>query len=146
MNDKSEFEHVECEGIDGALLTCEKGIYFQPYISNEEFSKYFGDSMAIGATGVFGAVNMIKKLNEDNPKSPVDAARQLREHLSLEELLNKKVVKFYPWKAVLSIKDRKIMGLLEVSLEGGIKLKFRDHLERKSAHKLLNDHVSADKG
>ena len=89
---------------------------------------------------------MIKKLNEDNPKSPVDVARQVREHLTLEELLNKKVVKFYPWKAVLTIKDRKIMGILEVTIEGGIKVKFRDPLERKSAHDLLSAYLHGNKG
>ena len=146
MNDNSAFECVECEGADGALLTCEKGIYFQAYISNEDYLKYLGNSIAIGATGVFGAVDMIKKLNEDNPKSPVDVARQVREHLSLEELLDKKVVKFYPWQAVLAIKDRKIMGILEVTVEGGITFTFRDPIERKSAHELFSAYLQGNKG
>ncbi|MDH3974480.1 MAG: hypothetical protein OEV42_09400 [Deltaproteobacteria bacterium] len=132
-----DFKYTEYDGKKGALILTEEGLYFQPYAIPKDSFSYFGDSLSIGITGIFGAINLTKKIEESESPSPGEVARFLRNEFSLEELKEKKLVTFFPWSKVKEVKNRTLMGTVEVKFNQGQVIKLTDPKERKEAYEII---------
>ena len=50
----------------GILVLTDNGIKYTPFISKPNMSKYGGDSFSLSITGIFGSLNLINKLENEN--------------------------------------------------------------------------------
>lgn len=142
MNNTTEFELAELNGNNGTLLVLEDGLYFQKYLPAKDAFSYFGDCLAIGSTGVFGAFNLMKKMEESETPSPREVARALRKEFTLKELTDKKLLAHFPWCEVEGTKNRTFMGTVEVRLKQGDVIKLSDPNERTEAYTLVSNKLN----
>ena len=142
MKNTTEFELAELNGNNGALLVLEDGLYFQEYLPAKDVFSYFGDSVAIDATGAFGAFNLMKKMEESETPSPREVARALRNEFTLRELTDKKLLTHFPWCEVEGAKNRTFMGTVEVRLKQGYVIKLSGPEERAEAYTLISNKLN----
>jgi hypothetical protein len=140
MKSHIEIEWVEVDKQRGTIILSENGIYFHPYNISEETSDILGDAVSIGGTGVFGAINLQKKLSEIPDVTKV--AKELRRSKSLEELVKDKVVTFFPWRYVETFKKKILSGVIILGIKNGIKLKIKESHNQKDVFNLIKEHTA----
>lgn len=127
-----EIDWVQSDGAKGALVLADDGLYFQPYEMSKRASCMMGDSLAINRTGVFGAVNMHKKLKNPETPSLPEIAKVIRREKGLKKLIGEGLASFIYWRDVTRIKKRKLMGTVEIIAVNGTKMIIRNPDDKKS--------------
>ena len=138
MENLTVSEFADLRGVKGALIVADKGIYFQPYIADKDAFEYFGDALSIGVSGVFGALNLSRKMGEGESSSPREVARALRKEFSLQELIDKGLLSFFPWSKVTELKNRSILGVVEIKFPQNEVVRLTDPEERKLLFELIS--------
>ena len=122
----------------GTVVILDDGILFILNISSKELSFPDGDSAAIGATGIFGAYNLYRKMesedkNNNNPIS--DIAED-----DLKALVQQKEAKFFPWREINRIKKAMLSGVITIFLEGENKITLSNP-GREDAYELIRKRI-----
>ncbi len=141
MNPLFEIDWVSRDETKGAGIFVEEGIYFQPYVSLS--SEYpLGDSLAVQATGVVGALNLHRKLSEvDDP--PI-IARERRNSLGLEVLVKKNEADYFPWDNIDKMKKGWLMKTVTVSMKNGVTLILKGQ-ENQAAFEFISQKITKNK-
>lgn len=117
MHINGEIDWVKVNGIKGALLLTGNGICFQPYDMTDKPPYLLGESASIAQTGVFGALNLYNKLSENNDSDKSEIAKAVREKVGVPKLIDEGAALFFPWGKIVSLKNRRFKGCVEIKTE-----------------------------
>lgn len=100
----------------GDIILVDEGILFVHDSSDRELYFPSGRAIAVQPSGIFGAVNLINKLQEN----------ETQEHKivddELETLLGSELTEFIEWRDIKNIKKAFLSGVITVSLRSGKKI------------------------
>lgn len=118
-----EIDWVRLDNQKGAILVADDGIYFQPY-GTKKTDYPFGDSMAIQVTGVIGALNLHKKLSEE--EDPPVVAQNIRESMEMEELVKNNLLVFFGWDCIAKLKKGWFGTPVVITMKDGREITIRN--------------------
>lgn len=132
MADIIEIDWVKFDEIKGSLVFTNEGLFFQPYKLQKNTPYLLGDSLSINQSGIFGAANIHRKLMKDNYSSAPEIARAERQEKGFKKLLDEGLAIFIHWNDILRVRNRRLLGIVELTLNDGKKMIFRDPDDRKA--------------
>jgi len=136
-----EFEWSRMGDRKGTLLVRDDGLYFQPYQKIDRYLSILGDSISIGASGVFGAINLIKKLESDANMDLPEAARIVRDKIGLDNLLKNDHIIYFPWNNVAEIKKRKVRKEIVMFLKNKDKILVKEPFKFDETYEILSERI-----
>lgn len=120
---KMELDYVQMDGNKGTLIINNDGLFFHQYDMSKRPPYLMGESLAISSAGIFGAINLHKKLSAI--KNLPDIAKDIRKEKSIEELVKGNEMTYIPWHEVGGVKKNWLSGSLTMRTKSGKKIKMR---------------------
>lgn len=116
-----EIDYSRKNDVQGALLISDMGLYFHKYPPIKDNEGLIGDKLSIQQTGVFGAINLYKKM--DGIEDVELTAKKKRDSLGLDSMILNGEIEEFSWESVIKIKKNWITGKIIIEINDGNKLR-----------------------